>query len=72
MSWEALQELVGRAIIDKDFEHKLLHSPRDALKAMNLSPEEVKAVLSIRADSLSQFAGKLHKMFYTGTQIKIY
>lgn len=71
MSREGLQELVGRAIIDKDFERKLLHSPMDVIQAANLSPEEVKAILSIKADSLSQFAGKLHQMFYRGTQIKI-
>ncbi|HDN80732.1 MAG TPA: hypothetical protein ENG33_09755 [Chloroflexi bacterium] len=64
MAKEALQELVGKAIIDKEFEYRLLHQPEDVLGTLNLSPEEESAVLSIKANSLSQFASQLHKKFF--------
>ncbi len=70
MSKRILQELVGRALIDRDFEWKLLHRPAEVVKVMNLPPEEAEAVLSIKANNLAQFAGELHVLIYGKGNLK--
>ncbi len=60
MAYESLQAVVGTAVIDSGFRRALLNgSPRHVISTFNLSPKEIDAVMSIRADSLEQFAGQL-------------
>jgi len=60
MSKEALQAIVGRAIIDKEFERKLLSRSHEALAEFDLTKEEKEVICSIKATSLEQFARQLH------------
>ena len=61
MLYPALEEIVGHAIIDRDFCAGLLNGKRARLiSEFNLTPEEMRAVMSIRADSLEAFAGQLY------------
>jgi hypothetical protein len=60
--YPALEEIVGHAIIDREFCAGLLNGKRARLiSRFNLTPEETQAVMSIRADSLQAFAGQLYR-----------
>lgn len=54
-----LQAIIGTAIIDPAFRRRLLESPASIVDEFPLTPMEREAVLTIRADSLSDFATKL-------------
>jgi hypothetical protein len=57
---EVLEEVVGWALIDRDFCADLLNGRRArVLSRFNLTPEERQALLNIRAESLESFAGQL-------------
>jgi len=60
MSFDALQTLVGTAIVDRNFCDLLLRSPADAVRGFDLSDEERDLVCGIRAMDLQQFAAQLH------------
>jgi len=56
-----LEEVVGQAIIDREFRAGLLNGKRAGLLSrFNLSAEEHQVIMSIRADSLEAFAGQLY------------
>lgn len=60
MSHPALQQLIGRAIVDKEFCVQLLNGRRAAAVAeFRLTDAERDAVLGIRAGTLEEFAAKL-------------
>jgi len=55
-----LEEVIGHAIIDREFCAGLLNGKRARLiSQFNLTPEEQQAVMSIRAESLESFARQL-------------
>ncbi len=55
-----IEEVVGYAIIDRDFRAALLNGKRaSVLSRFNLTTEERQALMSIRAESLESFAGQL-------------
>lgn len=62
MAFQSLQAVVGTAVTDSDFRRAILSgSRRSAIHRFDLSREETDAVMSIQADTLSQFAGQLHQ-----------
>jgi hypothetical protein len=57
-----LEEVVGQALIDRDFRAGLLNGSRARLLSrFSLTPEETQVLMSIRADSLEAFAGQLDR-----------
>jgi hypothetical protein len=61
VSHEALQAIVGTALIDKEFRQAMLNGSRDrAIEQFELSPDEREVVMSIEAGTLEQFAWQLH------------
>ena len=57
----ALEDVVGSAIIDRDFRAGLLNGTRARLLSQfDLSPEEHQALMNIRAESLESFARQLY------------
>lgn len=57
----ALEDVVGSAIIDRDFRVGLLNGKRARLLSQfDLSPEEHQVLMNIRAESLESFAGQLY------------
>ena len=55
-----IEEVVGNAIIDREFQADLLNGKRaHVLARFSLTPEERQALLSIRAESLESFAGQI-------------
>ncbi len=53
----ALEDVVGNAIIDRDFRVSLLNGKRARLLSQfDLSPEEHQVLMDIRAESLESFA----------------
>lgn len=68
MQAPSLQVLIGTALTDTSFCKALLNgSRRRILQSFPLSGEEIEEIMSIRADSLEQFAGELHHRFFTDT-----
>ncbi len=56
----ALEDVVGSAIIDRDFRVGLLNGKRARLLSQfDLSPEEHQVLMDIRAESLESFARQL-------------
>lgn len=60
MSEKALNQMVGWALVDKDFCHRLLLNPAGVSTGFDLTPEERRALCDIRANSLEQLAKELH------------
>jgi hypothetical protein len=53
--------LIGTALTDNTFRKALLNgSRRRILQSFPLSGEEIEEIMSIKADSLEQFASELH------------
>lgn len=60
MSHPALQHLIGRAIVDKDFRMQLFNDHRAvAVAEFKLTDAERDAVMGIRAATLEEFAAEL-------------
>lgn len=57
---EALHQLVGTALTDGDFCRRLLSQPREILGSFDLSPEEIAAIMRIKARSLEEFSRELN------------
>ena len=63
MSKLYLNAIATRALVDKEFQEKLLNGQRkEMLGEFTLSEEEIKLLLSIKEDSLDQFIGQLGKL----------
>lgn len=66
MTHRAVQHLIGRAIVDKEFRDQLLNSGRkQALAQFDLTDDERKAICSIKARSFEEFASELHDWIET-------
>lgn len=64
MQAPALQILIGTALTDRNFCRALLNGSRGRiLQSYPLSPQEVEIIMAIRADTLEEFAGKIHENF---------
>jgi hypothetical protein len=61
MSSHSIHEVIGTAIIDREFCRTLLNGERETLLAtFDLSPEERTMLLDIQADSLQSFARQVY------------
>ncbi|HHH42099.1 MAG TPA: hypothetical protein ENK56_08865 [Chloroflexi bacterium] len=68
MSYQALEMLVGEAIIDQEFRSRLLNGQRPhILQQYDLTPEERRMLLSIQANSLEEFAACIYHWLQTQT-----
>jgi hypothetical protein len=59
MSKEAVQNLIGRAVMDEAFRELLFSDPEKAFEGSDLTPEEKKLLRSLDPDEVANFAGKL-------------
>jgi hypothetical protein len=60
MKHRALQDLIGRAIVDREFRDRLLNGNREQVVAeFDLTDIERRAIHSIEAQSFEEFAGSL-------------
>jgi hypothetical protein len=59
MSKEAVQNLIGRAVMDEEFRKLLFSDPEKALEGYDLTPQEKKLLLSLDPEEVADFAGKL-------------
>jgi hypothetical protein len=67
MPAQSLQAIIGTALTDQDFRKALLNgSRRRVLQSFALTGDEVETIMSIRADSLEQFAGEVHRRLVIG------
>ena len=61
MSQEAVQNLIGRAVMDKAFRELLFSDPNKALEGYDLSEEEVKALEELEAEEFEAISGELEE-----------
>jgi|GEM_PF-3025007 len=59
MSEQALNQMVGWALVDKDFRHKLLSNPAGTSISFDVTAEERQMLCDIRANSVEQLAMEL-------------
>ncbi len=59
MSLDALNQIIGEAIINKSFREALLTNPMGAVTGFDLAVEELDLIATIRARSLDHFARQL-------------
>ncbi len=61
MSWLVLNEILGLAVIDLNFQKELLAHPLEAVekKQFSLTARERKALGEIKADTIYQFTSRL-------------
>jgi hypothetical protein len=59
MSKEALQAVIGKAVLDSEFREALFADPNQALEGYELTEEEVAALKAIDAETMESFAGSL-------------
>lgn len=59
MSMEAVQTVIGRAVIDAEFRERLIANAREACVGYDLTEAELNALEALDAGSLQAFAGTL-------------
>ncbi len=63
MSARSLHLLIGKAVISESFRAGLLNGQRaELLREFDLDPQEVAALLAIRADTLKDFAAQVEQL----------
>jgi len=59
MSIEAVQTIIGRAVLDEEFRKALIDNAAKACEGYDLTEEELEALEELDGESLETFAGKL-------------
>jgi hypothetical protein len=59
MSREAVEAVIGKAVLDGEFREALFANPEEMLAGYDLSEEEVAALKSIDAETMETLAGTL-------------
>ena len=59
MSKEAVEAIIGKAVVDSQFREALFADPERALAGYDLTGEEVAALKAIDAEEIESFAGAL-------------
>jgi hypothetical protein len=59
MSREAVEAIIGKAVVDSRFREALFADPEEALAGYELTEEEVVALKAIGAEEIESFAGAL-------------
>jgi hypothetical protein len=59
MSQDAVQSLIGRAVLDEAFRKLLFSDPDKAFEGYDLTEEEKAILRKLDADEIASFAGKL-------------
>ena len=63
MSREALEAIIGKAVLDTGLREALFANPDEVLAGYDLSGEEVAALKAIDAEAMESFAGTLYEAF---------
>jgi hypothetical protein len=59
MSKEAVQTIIGQAVVDREFRENLFADPEEVLAGYELTEEEIVALKAIDAETVESFAGAL-------------
>jgi|GEM_PF-3500002 len=60
MTREAIDKMIGEALVNKRFRAMLLTSPVKVADSFHLSPEEQQLLSNLRADSLEELASQIY------------
>jgi hypothetical protein len=59
MSREAVESIIGKAVLDSAIREELFANPEEVLAGYDLTEEEVAALKAIDAETMESFAGTL-------------
>jgi hypothetical protein len=59
MSKEAVEAIIGKAVLDSEWREQLFANPEEVLGGYDLTEEEMAALKAIDAETLESFAGTL-------------
>lgn len=59
MTQQAVESIIGKAVMDGEFREVLFANPDEALADYSLTDEETAALMSVDAETLESFAGAL-------------
>jgi hypothetical protein len=59
MTKEAVQTIIGQAVVDREFRESLFADPDEVLAGYELTEEEMVALKAIDAETMESFAGAL-------------
>lgn len=59
MTKEAVQTVIGQAVVDREFRESLFADPDEVLAGYELTEEEIVALKAMDADTVESFAGAL-------------
>jgi hypothetical protein len=66
-----IQALVGTAIVDVEFRQRLLENAGSVIGEFDLTPDEVSAILSIKASTFQGFATQIHTWVASTSSIPV-
>jgi hypothetical protein len=66
MSWQTVEAVIGRAILDEGFRLALFEDPEAALVAYELTASEVAALKAVDAESLDACAHSVGRLVLRG------
>jgi hypothetical protein len=66
MSKEAVESVIGRAVLDGQFRESLFAEPEEALEGYELTEEEVAGLKAIDAETMESLAGTLDERISKG------
>ena len=59
MSKEAVEAIIGKAVVDSEFREALFANPDEALAGYELTEVEIAALKAVDAETMESFAGSL-------------
>ncbi len=69
MSKEAVESVIGKAVLDSEFREALFASPEEALAGYDLTEEEVAGLKTIDAETMETLAGTLDERISKATNM---
>ena len=66
MSWQTLEAVIGRAILDEEFRSALFEDPEAALVEYELTEDEIAALKSVDAESVDDCAHNVGRLVLNG------
>jgi hypothetical protein len=67
MSKEAVEAIIGKAVLESDFREDLFANPDEVLGGYDLTEEEMAALKAIDAETMESFAGTLDERISKAT-----
>lgn len=67
MSLQSVQTVIGKAAIDRSYRDKLFSNPEEALKGLDLTPEEMTSLKGLSREKFDAVSGELEERILAET-----